>query len=243
MKRAKTLGFILFSFLISSYAVIRFKNDLTKQNLKGSVKYILETKFIPNIKFGEVKSWDKQFTNDYLYNGNGNLDEENDYGSLGGLAHKTKYKYDNSFKLIDKNDYKYDGSLSFRFSYKYVDVENLILIDWFESDGRLYRKFIQKYDDKGNLIKISAYSSEGKLDAITTYKYNEMGLQIQEDGLGHLVFKYDENNNLIEQVNSAPATKVIYTYELYDKVGNWLKKTEFIDGIPTEMIERKIEYY
>jgi len=35
---------------------------------------------------------------------------------------------------------------------------------------------------------------------------------------------------------------VSWSYE-YDKKGNWIKRTQFIDGLAGEVIRREIEYY
>lgn len=243
MKRAKTLGLILFSFIISAHTFMSFKNDLSKQNLKGSVKYIFETKFTPNIKFGEVVSWEKQFTYDHLFNRFGNLDEENDYGSLGDLAYKTKYKYNVSGELSEKNMYQSDGSILYRFIYKYKDDENSILLDTY-IHNELSGKYIQKYDENGNIVMIKAFNLEGKLEMTTNYSYNEKGLRTQENGLNHLLYKYDDYNNIISQTNSEKGSyPITYTYEVFDKEDNWLIKTQFNDGMPFEMIKREIEYY
>lgn len=59
------------------------------------------------------------------------------------------------------------------------------------------------------------------------------------------VYKYDSNNNVIQKDLYQPAGKLskpfTYQYE-YDKTGNWIKRTDFIDKKATYILERELEY-
>jgi hypothetical protein len=89
------------------------------------------------------------------------------------------------------------------------------------------RKF--KYDSKNNLIQETAYFPNNNL----AYRH---------------VYLYDTKNNPIKMTiyfsltNEHPEGIWTYQYE-YDSVGNWIKRTQLLEGKePQYIIERKITY-
>ncbi|MEK7225653.1 MAG: hypothetical protein AAB221_08215 [Bacteroidota bacterium] len=83
------------------------------------------------------------------------------------------------------------------------------------------------YDKKGNLAEENKYDSSGAFSS-------------------RLVYKYDERNNEIERSRYLPSGKpdvqIAWTYE-YDKQGNWILKTQLINGAVAGVIKREFEYF
>ncbi len=268
----KTLGIIILvisSFFLLSFLNNKDKNSLTEDNLKGKVKTLTESSYDAVEKFGEVeksKLKEKQYSK---YNDRGNKIEESDYRSDGSLWQHCIYKYNAKGDKIENNEYEPDGSLSGKVIYKYDDRGNLIDESDYHSDGSLMMRTIRKYDDKGNASEMSAYNADGSLSDKWIDKYDEKGNTIEStrylfvfsltydtpyriDDQGKLsskwINKYDEGGNLIESQRYDPEKgiiDIIYTfrYDKFDKAGNWQIKIVFKNNIPTDITERKIEYY
>ena len=70
------------------------ENDLTRANIKGKVKEIIETTFSAKESFGEPQKGDLRTKDISKYNEDGNRTEETSYNADGELARKYKYQYD-----------------------------------------------------------------------------------------------------------------------------------------------------
>lgn len=191
----------------------------------------------------EVSSNDKKTV--YKYNSQNRLIDKSEFNKyINGfkLVGKDTYKYDEKGNQIEFNSYNGDGSLRSKTLTKYDNTNNTKEWDSYSSDGTLNSKSLNKYDEKSNLLEIRSYNFKGNLDNISTMKYNEFGIMIEMNtGLEYKEFyKYDNNGNEIEY--SAGGNKKFYQYT-FDKMGNWIKQTEFENNKPTLLIERIIEYY
>jgi len=74
---------------------------------------------------------------------------------------------------------------------------------------------------------LNFYNSNGKLES----KY---------------ISKYDDKNNLIEEVKYNQNGEIIETKSFnykYDQKDNWIEKIEYKNAIPQILKEREIEYY
>ena len=100
-------------------------------------------------------------------------------------------------------------------------------MNFYNAEGSLYSKDTYKYDEKGNNIELNFYKTDGSLSSKRTYKYDEKGNKIE------LNF-YKTDGSL--------SSKQTYKYE-FDTMGNWIKQTTIIDGKPSYLSERMIEYY
>ena len=185
------------------------KNDLTEENLKGKVKSITENTYEAVDKFGQIEKGDvlvdssAVYTDDghfKIYNEKGNKIEENYYNSNGSLIYKNTYKYDEKGNKIEENYYNSNGRLYSKTTYKYDEKGNIIEKNNYDSND-LFNKTTYKYDEKGNTIEINNYNSDGRLDSKYTYKY-----------------KYDKNNN-------------------------WIQQVKYKNNKPIQITERIIEYY
>jgi hypothetical protein len=191
----------------------------------------------------------------YKYAENGNKIEENWYKLDGSLDKKKTYKYAENGNRTEENSYEADGSLSYKYgdapkTYKYDEKGNKIETNIYRSDGSFRHKDKYKYDEKGYKIERYYSNSDGRVVLVSTSKYDKKGNKIECNGCGweaeDETYKYDEKGNIIEYKgifdNGFLLFKKSYEYE-FDKRGNWIKQIEFLDGIPTYILERQYEYY
>ena len=90
-------------------------------------------------------------------------------------------------------------------------------------------KTIYKFNNKGNLIESNRYDSKGNFSWKYNYKYDNRGNKIYECS----------SNSIGENYIDYPYK---FTYE-FDDIGNWIKKIEYRNNIPSIIYERDIEYY
>ncbi len=135
------------------------------------------------------------------------------------------------------------------------------IIYTYEKKGNVIKKEIDhmfKYDVNGNTLEETEIDSEGNIRSKIICKYDSEGNNIEkitttnygEDNIteNKVENKYDKNGNIVETEDSwktrnyNKVVKYKYTYE-FDKVGNWVKQTEFKDDKKSHELERTIEYY
>ncbi len=250
------ISVIIFSmiFIFSGCSNDATKNDWKDENLKGQVKSftelsyeIIEEKKQENHYKKEVKNFDQdgKTIDELLYNfeGAGNhfipkYNEKNEKTAM--------YCYvENSDKLI------------YRWVYSYNEKGLKTKDEIYDSSNKLTLERFFKYDEKGNKIERTqkyAYNPDTTISK-RTFEYNDSGQNTRittYDPFGktvksHYDFAYDKKGNKIEENILNPDGKItskwIYKYE-FDKQGNWIKKTEFAEGLyPKTIIQRKYEYY
>lgn len=127
-------------------------------------------------------------------------------------AEYIKYKYNKASKLIEENHFDSGFVMTYKKFYKYnkknklIEDSSICYFDDFTSSERT--TFM--YDDKSNLIEKRIYQS-GELSYMYVYNYNEnrqktLSLLYHRNwysiffGISGNTYKYDEQNNLIEQV-------------------------------------------
>lgn len=114
-----------------------------------------------------------------------------------------------------------------KFTYSFNENGNQTEYNIINSRGIITLKKIKKYDDKGNIIEESAYNTDGTISSRNTYKYDDKGNKIEWSW-------YNEIG-----INK----KITYKYNDFDKTGNWIKRTEYENGIPKSIAKREIKYY
>lgn len=137
------------------------------------------------------------------------------------------YQYDAKGNMISEHKHYRDGKTDFKKEYSYDSSGNRVGFILYTKEGKIAERFSYAYDKKGNLAEESKYDSAGALDS-------------------RLVYKYDEKNNEIERSryleSDKPDVEITWTYE-YDKQGNWVLKTQLINGTVAGVIKREIEYF
>lgn len=169
----------------------------------------------------------------YLYNEQKQLiqTKQQDVNSLAD----TIFSYDDAGNMIKKTVHdKYAGEyyISYQFN------ENNQKIEERYSDGN-HNNYSFKYDEKGRLVeKSSLYDVGGRefIDKVFKYKYDYKNNIINEE-FGQFEFVRSKSE---EQ----PSVWREYKYDIvYDKKGNWIKKSKSIDGKIILVQTREIEYY
>lgn len=203
--------------------LIEYKNQSGELWTKNVYKYNIN-----NLKTEDVFIDGRDSTNNHKsvmkYDNAGHLINETHYNSLGAINYLRKIKWDFWGNNIDDKVYE-SGKLvkNERRSNKYTKEGVLIQENYLEPNGSISWKYINKYDSSGNAKQISSYYYS-KLFYIYSYKYDLNGCLLEE--------------TILQQ--DKPKTSIKYEN---DDFGNWIKKIEFINAIPSLIIEREVEYF
>ena len=210
----------------------------TKETYYDEMKImmVLNHKFNDALKIEDIEKTEETnkvvYEYTYKYNAKGKVLElktTQNCSDNTSYNNKSVFKYDTSDKLIETNIYVNGGA---------------------KSQG----KTLFTYDSRGVLSERQAYNEDGKPWFKYTFKYDDKGNQLEENAWTldnrkidkTFVYKYDSNNNVIQKDLFQPAGKLsksfTYKYE-YDKTGNWIKRTDFIDNKVTYILERQLVYY
>ncbi len=94
--------------------------------------------------------------------------------------------------------------------------------------------------------------SDGMVISMTFNEYSDgrLVLQTEKDGNGNVnnikKFGWNDNNDMNECLITVPkeSGEFRFTYEYeYDKLGNWIKRTQFYDGNIINIVTRNITYF
>ncbi len=194
-------------------------------------------------------------SNEYIskYDNNGQLLEKYYYDTSNiktvVMKFSVKYEDENIIELINES---YPGG-SFGKACKYDKRGNLIENAFIDHDGNKGNVVIREYDENNNVIKEQIFSLNPKILQAETIKAYDPSNNVIKSTMNSSrettftqIFKYDSNNNIIEE--QAPNRHLKYEYK-YDEENNWVakKRLKFTskDGrfIPVSIIEREISYH
>jgi len=186
---------------------------------------------------------------EYKFDSNRNIIERTNFSER-----DRKYEYDNKENLTKELMFDSEGLMGY-WTYKYDNKENRVERTGYLSDDFVER-WIMKYNDSGQLVKeymVNEVPDTIPTYMVKTYEYDNDGRLIslistdpdtQVNAINR--FEYNNKNDLIEHYsknNFQRGTKEIITYKYtYDSSNNWTQRIEFINGNPTKISERKIEY-
>lgn len=220
--------FIISVLLILSGASIaqlpahsRYKNDLTRQKLKGKIRTVTEKEFNATGDSLRLRSVAH-------YNDSGNEVSFFTYSPDGAMLSRTTFRYNDSGKLAEEIRYKADGSMNVKTTCLYDDRGNKTEEDNYDAGGILFLKVLNKYDGKGNRIVRDSYNEYGSLFLKCNSKYDEDGNEV-------LAKEFDSHHGL--------KYTTTYEYDNADQNGNWLRRTTLKNDDPATVTEREIEYY
>ncbi len=119
-----------------------------------------------------------------------------------------------------------------------------------KKDELYFRGNFQKiYDKEGNIVEQNTYYSDGKIESKYTFQYNIKGICSEiklmgyaDDGHSTCEIVITPPKNIEKEKEAKKEDKNIYKFQ-YDKKGNWIKRTRYIDDVPVQTEERKFEYY
>jgi competence protein ComGC len=248
---------LLFSALLLLYScnVSNNKSHLQEYGINGNVKSTKISSFSAEEKFGEpTKIGLKGDRTEYvhserIFNDKGNIEEENFYDVSESLLNRYRYQYNSEEKISSIIEYNSEGKEMGKSLFEYSDNEKTVQL--LDQNGEI--KYLQKavLDEKGNKIKASIFDRDNKLivvnkdeyknnNRISSKTYNTNGeldfyWKFQHDDYGNEIVEESYNNKDVLQ------DKIKYKYE-YDHLENWITKTKFVNGTPTLIFERKIQY-
>ena len=230
---------------IRSAQEVRVKEtDVTRQGLKGKVKFINGNLPLYCGVWGQPKYANKydekgnsiesitynldekrEDKTSYKYNEKGNLIQKNNYyNSIDGKSEGiTTYMYNEKGNQIESNLYNGVGKSEGKTTNKYDEKGRMIEENYYNADGSLSWKLTYKYDEKGNMIEENDYRANGSLDHKYTYKYDDKGKLIEENSL-----IYDDKGNLIVECVYGKDDPINYKYIYgYDKKGNRIESNSY----------------
>lgn len=207
-----------------------------------------------------VTEWGKTKTV-YLYE-NKRLKEESTYqAEKGWLLVKDVYTYNDPDRSYEKvttiqshpehyRPPRYDVYITTKTVYKLDNRGNTIEETDFFPDGRVADRYVYQYNSDSRLIKKSRFDKKGQLDSQDFFKYSDTGLVTDHLEYYNECYVDTEGTFCKGNLDSGDgkfhsAAKTIYEY---DRLGNWIKKTELLAGDsprfePFEETFRKITYY
>jgi len=260
----KKLSFItVFLFFIQLCFAQTAKSSLFIQHLKGKVKKIESSSYSGNAN-GTVDTLASASKVISLFDEKGNEVEENYIDKDDKKVSKWIWKYNEKNENIEEDYFADTGVLAATTFFKYDEKGNLAESDHdFIADKTNSNKTLYKYDDKDNNVEEDAYGSDGSLKYKNIYKYDSKRNKIEMD-YWHAkedtmrvkwAFNYNDANVRVQEARYTSRGELqienTFTYETFDKLGNWLLETrksegrnkEFANHLNYSVTKRKIYYY
>lgn len=202
----------------------------------------------------------------YVYAENGNIVDASLVRGDGSLSMKLLTKYNEKEEQVETESYLYLGPLTVYYKYvnRYDANGHRIEQVSYGADGSQKGKMTWAYDGRGNLFEHASYKQGGILEYKFVYSYDAYGRKVAtvsykqgplpgiEKLWGKTLYQYDGEGRLTRESHYDADDKIekVYGYE-YDRVGNWVKKTECkaIAGAgeprvePVQVTYRAITYY
>ena len=176
--------------------------DLTRANIKGNVKEIIETTFDAKEAFDEPQKGDLRTKDISKYDEDGNLTEMTVYNADGEITNKYKYEFDKDGNKTETTFYNADGEMTSKWKYEFYKDGNMTETTVYNADGEITNKYKYEFDKDGNKTETTFYNADGEM----TNKWKGQ-------------------------------------YDKFDKIKNWIVRTEYINDILKNIKEREIEYY
>lgn len=165
-----------------------------------------------------------------------------------------EFKYDDNGNLIsDITTYPKEDTDENSTSYKYDENNNIIEMiektSIIKKNNPSYNKLVFKYDSNNNKVYESEVDEKGDTGISREFKYDDNNNIIEEkytynNGKPFITKYYYNEDKLVEEklFNKEGSLDGITSYE-YDKVGNWIKKTNNSTNGKLSVTVRLIEYY
>lgn len=219
---------IILVFVMSSLQ--SFSQEITevkKNDLNGKVKSVTEYTYAAVKKNNETKKRGLVGRRSMLFNERGNLIEKFE---IGGGAYVQPESDDEIIQI--------DTTYGTREVYTYNENSLLINISYFELNGVLRRSTSFVYDSKNNIMLRSSYDADGQysLDGKHVFKYDDNNNLIEEskyfygDYSGKCNFLYDDNGRLISVEDIGSDGNSSKTSYKYDNNGNKIEEANYSNG-------------
>ncbi len=222
---AKKLEEVTPAALPQSPVIKKTKSDVEDDKLKGKVKLVSESEedLTGTANFSKVKLSSEDYYDEkgnqvkhLYYDYRNNPDTITIYGFIDGMRVSNTgflhYEYNPppppammppSKEAPKPVDSRYDV----RYDYKYDEKRRLKEISTFNNKSEVNSKTVYIYD--GNKVEKTSYSKDGKVNSKTIEIFNDKGNTIELTRVGN---------------DKYPDSKYAYTYESFDKKGNWTKR-------------------
>ena len=235
-----TLLFILFACgdvkeKINNISNEKIENDLTKSNLKGKVKEVIEKEYSIKEAFGETVKDELKRINDKLeFNLKGNITQRTVYDRDFNMTHYYIFEYNSKGDNIKHSYYDKEGNLGWYnvsiYERKGIRKEAK---SYNSTDSVLWQSLFE-YDTDDQLIKVTAYNimqNSNNLPYFYEYQYDKAGNQISvthnqeslDKGTEIITMekrKFDVNGNIIQSITYNGEGKETYRYtNVYNEDG------------------------
>ena len=234
------------------------KSDLDDLNLKGNIASITSTKYNAVERFGKPETTSRAKRNDFLkeeveenskfvFSSEKKLNEIILYDQQGQTLQVLKTINDSVVEI-----YSDTGALLSRLITENTDYPKFI--NTYDFEGKLLMKIENNYNLENLVSEELEYNAEGALSTKIENKYNDKNQllskkytlsdpyeRIKNIELG---FDYDADNfvKILKYIYNGDIIRVDYKYEK-DKIGNWIKRIEFINNKIAHIVQREIIYY
>lgn len=179
-----------------------------------------------------------------LYEGKCKENNIYEYDRKGNLI-ATSYYYWEHLQTFTQYTYNKNGECSEVYIEHYEPYANVKTISYTQ-------KIINQFDAKGNKVQVQQFGSDNQIQTTTNYTYNDQNQLIEEKSTNYqgapfnwFQNEYDSGGNKIRIIYHASDEPTITEWKMqyeYDENGNWTTISTSIDGKPTEIETRKIEY-
>ncbi len=253
MNNLNNIVIIILTTLILFSCEEKKENDLSKENIKGNVKTIIERTFDVNKKNNDTVFRGNVYYTNFNKDGfkinlkiiskNRNYVELYKYDSVYNLTNwkcfeneklvfETINKYDKNNNLIEKTEFEFN---KYRFKYIYTYSKDSVTEIRFNKFGKMISKTVKILDKKKREIEKLFYNYENILEHKTFFKYNRKNLMTKKINIQFMKMDNKENDStrILEIVTK-------YNYE-YDKNSNWTKIYSSLSKKDTTFFNYKYE--
>ena len=174
-----------------------------------------------------TKEYGLTLIDSFICDGQGNIVTQTRYRTNHTPISKIVQLYDEKGRVLLKSDYDVTGAnftLASEIETTYFDLERQR-----ETKTRFngfFEDALTSLDEKGRIARVQLMDST-------------------KNTIKEWDWTYDKFDNVVtaeERIAGISKDSSHYTYE-YDKTGNWIKRSEFINERPTRVTERVIDYY
>ena len=221
---------------------LKVKKDSSAFEVGSGYDYVLDEKskileekkifFIDDNRDGIIDKKDMEYVASYIY------DEKN---RLVKKKYNIVYKYPVSVTIDHDLEIPHSRGIHPIEEYRYDALGNLTAVYLYKTEEKESLLFLEEYtyNEKNRLIKLKRINrTDGTLVNKHVRVINE--LFFNEQGEVSKVVAYNNDDKTVY------ATR-LYTYEGYDRYGNWTLCNKYLDGVltevPTSRIYRRFEYY
>jgi hypothetical protein len=219
--------------------VFKMSNIYNKYKRYNPEGMLVETRFL-------FKDETIYLRSEYYYNPQGKLFMERQNSD------KIMFVYDPQGFLVKEVTYSPGGFLKSHIDYE-VDAQGRREKETYYMSNAPTESTTYQYNRKGQVIESIKYEKEGNFVEKRLFKYNTQGLVVR-------IRTYNKDNRLIktsdktynpqgdcirwEVHNKTTKVKIVETYQYsYDTHNNWVSAVYFVNGSPTQIIERTLDYY